>query len=66
VCLQGTGLLKLQELNIPAFEREASTLQDFLQREKDLVGQLDAVLKDSATDKAVRQLLIGRVAANII
>lgn len=65
VRLQRANLLMMLTLNIPEFEGEATTLQDFLDRGGALVDQLDAASGDPATDRAIRQLLIGRVATNI-
>lgn len=63
--LQRANLLMLLVLNIPEFEGEASTLTDFVERGKTLVEQLVNTPVDPATDKAIRQLLVGRVASHV-
>ena len=65
VRLQRANLLMMLTLNIPEFEGEASTLPDFVDRGTALIDQLNAAPGDPATDKAIRQLLIGRVATTI-
>lgn len=65
VRLQRANLLMMLTLNIPEFEGDASTLSDFLDRGSALIEQLQAAPGDPATDKAIRQLLIGRVATTI-
>jgi hypothetical protein len=52
-------------LNIPEFEGDASALPDFLERGSALIDQLRAAPGDPATDRAIRQLLVGRVATTI-
>lgn len=63
--LQRANLFMMLTLNIPEFEGETSTLQDFIDRGGALVDQLNAAAGDPATDKAIRQMLIGRVATSI-
>lgn len=65
VRLQRANLLMMLTLNIPEFEGEASTLSDFLDRGSALIEQLQAAPGDPATDRAIRQLLIGRVATTV-
>lgn len=65
VRLQRSNLLMMLTLNIPEFEGEASTLTDFLDRGGALIEQLEAAPGDPATDRAIRQLLVGRVATTI-
>lgn len=65
VRLQRANLLMMLTLNIPEFEGEASTLSDFLDRGSALIEQLKAAPGDPATDLAIRQLLIGRVATTV-
>jgi hypothetical protein len=52
-------------LNIPEYEGEAAMLPDFIDRGNALVEQLEAMPGDTATDKAISQLLIGRFATHI-
>jgi hypothetical protein len=63
--LQRANLLMLIALNIPEYEGEAAVLPDFLDRGAALVDQLNATPGDEATDRAIMQLLVGRVATHV-
>jgi hypothetical protein len=65
VQLQRTNLLMVIALNIPEYEGEATMLPDFIDRGSALVEQLEATPGDAATDKAISQLLIGRIATHV-
>jgi hypothetical protein len=65
VQLQRANLLMIIALNIPEYEGEAATLPDFIDRGEALIEQLRATPGNAATDRAISQLLIGRVATHV-
>lgn len=65
VRLQRANLLMLLVLNIPEFEGEASALPDFVERGGTLIAQLAAAPVDATTDRAIKQLLVGRVSTHV-
>jgi hypothetical protein len=65
VQLQRANLLMVIALNIPEYEGEAAMLPDFIERGNALTEQMEDTPGDTATDKAISQLLIGRIATHI-
>ena len=62
VRLQAANLMTMLTLNIPG---EASMLPDFLDRGGALMEQLDVAPGGPTTDRAIHQILVGRVATHI-